>query len=163
MSISSNMSKTQSGELSRCSLSGEMGDNANGQIRYSKTRHMPNSYLLAILICTTGMILVAFNISYITEFQKALDEEVRGRVMSLTYMITTIVYISSAFFSGVLADMIDIKIVWGLFGGAHIIVTILILSVEKKLNIAKQTYEWRISSYEKVKISSICNFLYKFI
>ena len=69
----------------------------------------------------------------ITEFQKALDEEVRGRVMSLTYMITTIVYISSAFFSGVLADMIDIKIVWGLFGGAHIIVTILILSVEKKV------------------------------
>lgn len=99
---------------------------------YAVEGFMPNSYLLAILICTTGMILVAFNISYITEFQKALDEEVRGRVMSLTYMITTIVYISSTFFSGVLADMIDIKTVWGLFGGAHIIVTILVLSVEKK-------------------------------
>jgi|GEM_PF-6583686 len=101
-------------------------------VLYALQGFMPNVILLTIVIFFFGATLSWFNISYITEFQNRIDESVRGRVLSMSYMITTIIYPISSMLSGIAADRFGIARVWGVMGLTHLIIILILFNLVRK-------------------------------
>lgn len=76
---------------------------------------------LVLARMTLALALGVFNILFVTEFHRLLPSEYRGRVFSLSYVVSTVPYMLSMACAGAAAEFVPFWVVWATAGGAGLL------------------------------------------